>query len=500
MPGPFTAADREQIRARGLTLEDAEGQIERLSSPSRYVDLVRPCTPGDGIRVLPEAEVDEMAAIGAEAALEGRGLKLVPASGAATRMFQSLLAYTGADRSPSRAQLDADVAAGSADARALDEFLRSIHRFAFADDLHSVLAGRGKDLDALAAKGPFGPVLDALLSDDGLRYARLPKGLLKFHAYPDGARTSFEEHLVEAASVVKRADGTCRLHFTASPEHVEAFAALLAAVRARYETSLGARFEVEFSTQKPSSDTLAIDAQDRPFRLDDGTLLFRPAGHGALLENLAELDADWVWIKNIDNVVPDRLKEATHRFARALIGLGVRLQRDAFARLERLQSREPGQDALDDTVRLELVRLLDRPIRVCGMVRNAGEPGGGPFWARAADGSMSCQIVEMAEVDTRSPVQREIVARATHFNPVFMACGLRDRNGKAYDLRRFVDPDRAIVTRKSFEGRELRALERPGLWNGSMARWNTVFVEVPQIVFNPVKTVNVLLHDVHQPG
>jgi hypothetical protein len=500
MPGPFTDADREQLRERGLTVEAATEQIERLRAPERFVDLVRPCTPGDGIRVLADAEVEELGAIGAQAAREGRALKLVPASGAATRMFQSLLAYAGERTAPSRAELDAEVAAGKADAMALDTFLRSIRRFAFAEELRAVLASRGKDLDRLVAEGPFDAVLDAVLSDDDMGYARLPKGLLKFHAYPDGARTPFEEHLVEAANVVKRADGACRVHLTVSPDHVEGFAALLESVRARYETPLAARFEVGFSTQKPSTDTLSVDSGGRPFRLADGTLLFRPAGHGALLDNLAELDAEWVWIKNIDNVVPDRLKEATYRFGRALIGLGVRLQRDAFARIERLESRADDEHALDDTVRVEMIRLLDRPIRVCGMVRNVGEPGGGPFWARAADGSVSCQIVEMAEVDPRSAQQREIVAGATHFNPVFMVCGLRDRNGTPYDLRRFVDPERAIVTRKSFDGRELRALELPGLWNGSMARWNTVFVEVPLVVFNPVKTVNVLLEGAHQPA
>jgi hypothetical protein len=305
-------------------------------------------------------------------------------------------------------------------------------------------------------------------------YGRLPKGLLEFHAYPDGSRSPFEEHLVEAASVVTNADGACRVHFTVSPDHVKPFESLLGRVREKHETALDTTFQVEFSTQQPSTDTVAVDSSGLPFRRADGGLLFRPSGHGALLENLGGLDAEWIWMKNIDNTVPDHLKPATHRWARALLGFGARRRRRT--------------------------ELPDRPVRVCGMVRNTGEPGGGPFWVRDAEGHASAHIVETAEIDPDAPEQRQILARSTHFNPVFMVCGLADRQGASYDLRNFVDPDRAIVTEKSFEGRALRALELPGLWNGSMAMWDTVFVEVPGDVFNPVKTVNDLLRDEHQPA
>ena len=504
---PFREDDLEQLRARGISIDEASRQVALLSAPPRYSDLDRPCTPGDGIEICDDAEVDRLVTLGEEAARDGRCRKFVPASGAATRMFQSLLGYPGSDH-----PLSAEVRT----------FLDGVERFAFADELRAAVAARGHDLDALRGGGPYGPILDALLSDDGMGYAALPKGLLKFHAYPDGARTPFEEHLVEAASVVKRADGLCRLSFTVSSEHLGRFESLLERIRAVYEGTLGVALDVTFSTQKPSTDTLAVDGSNRPFRDDGGTLLFRPAGHGALLDNLGDLDADLVWIKNIDNLVPDRLKAETLRWGRALVGRVVRLQHRIFDALERLDSAEVDGAAVADALALArevpgidasaavgappgerrdaLVKLLDRPVRACGMVRNTGEPGGGPFWARDSRGEVTPQIVEMAQIDPDSSLQQRVVAHATHFNPVFMVCGLRDRHGRPYDLRDYVDPDTAIIARKSAGGRELKALERPGLWNGSMARWTTVFVEIPEIVFNPVKTVNVLLDDVHQPA
>jgi len=519
---PFREDDLEQLRARGISVDEASEQVARLSAPPRYSDLDRPCTPGDGIEICNDAEVDELVTLGREAARQGQCRKFVPASGAATRMFRSLLRYQGPDRSLSAEELRAEIAAGNADAVEVRAFLDGLERFAFADELRAAVAARGRDLDALRGGGPYGPILDALLSGDGMGYAVLPKGLLKFHAYPEGARTPFEEHVVEAASVVKRADGLCRLSFTVSPEHLGRFESLLERIRAAYEGTLGVVLDVTFSTQKPSTDTLAVDGSDRPFRDDDGTLLFRPAGHGALLDNLADLDADLVWIKNIDNLVPDRLKAATFRWGQALVGRVVRLRRGIFDALERLDSTGGDGAAVDAALALAreipgidvsaavsapprerrdaLVRLLDRPVRACGMVRNTGEPGGGPFWVRNSRGEVTPQIVEMAQIDPDSSSQQRLVADSTHFNPVFMVCGLRDRHGRPYDLRDYVDPDTAIVARKSAGGRELKALERPGLWNGSMARWTTVFVEIPVIVFNPVKTVNVLLKEVHQPA
>ncbi|MDX2171452.1 MAG: DUF4301 family protein [Deltaproteobacteria bacterium] len=358
------------------------------------------------------------------------------------------------------------------------------------------------------------PLLDALLTPSGLDYAAQPKGLLLFHAYPDGPRTAFEEHLVEAAGLTRDAGGTARLHLTVSPEHQAGFSELLARVRAQYERRLEARFAVGFSTQKRSTDTIAVGADNRPFREPDGRLLFRPGGHGALIENLNELGGDLVFVKNIDNVQPDHRRAAALEAMQVEVGHLAVLQREVAGHLEALAG--DGAAALaaardyaaarfglrlpPRADRAAVIAALDRPLRVCGVVRNTGEPGGGPFWVRDSDGSVSPQIVESAQVALGDPDQRAVFERATHFNPVFLACAVRDRHGRPYDLRRFVDPSAVFIARKSKDGRELKALERPGLWNGGMARWLTRFVEIPESAFTPVKTINDLLRPAHQPA
>lgn len=443
MHDDLTPADLEELGRAGIARAEAERQLAILRRPPRYRVLDRPCTLGDGVAPLKESEYS----LSFDAA---RASAFVPASGAATRMFKDLLAYG----QPSRldpAGLAADLAAGKPEARAARSFLDGIDRFGFAAELARVL---GEDPRDVVARGELARVVDALLGDGGLGYAQLPKGLLVFHR---GGRTPFEEHLRESG----------RVHFTVSPEHLDRFRALLG--------TLGLPAEATFSTQKPSTDTLATDGEGRIFRQTDSSLLLRPAGHGALLENLAdlaEMDGDLVVVRNIDNVAAEGKKEPTLAITRALLAMAAALQ-----------------DELDD----------DRPLRVCGVVPNTGEPGGGPFWVKQADGSITRQIVESAEVELSDPQQKKIFAGATHFNPVFMVLSLRDRAGRPHDLGRFADPDAVIVTRKSSGGRELVALERPGLWNGAMARWNTVFVEVPGSVFNPVKTVNDLLRPEHQP-
>jgi hypothetical protein len=513
--------DLAQIADRGLTLDEVERQIRLLERP-RHPRLERACAAGDGIRVLSETEIDRLTTLQGEACAAGRFRKFVPASGAATRMFQSLLAALGSGQDLARSAIEQQALAGSTEARELLVFADGIRRFAFFDDLASVLLRDGLAIDSLIEKGDLGPILTYLLSEEGLDYAALPKGLLRFHRYASGSRTPFEEHLVEAAAYVN--DGqTARLHFTVSPQHREAFVRHLDSVRASYERSYATRFEVGFSLQKPSTDTVAVDLEDRPFRDPGGDLLFRPGGHGALIENLNDLGADLVYIKNIDNVVPDDRKAGTVRAKRALGGVLVETQQQIFHHLECLTGASPSSEdlryALDfvrhdlcveppeaiergDAVSLRyfLVRKLERPLRVCGMVRNTGETGGGPFWVRGADGAGSLQIVETAEVDAASEEQRAILASASYFNPVDVACALRDRHGRCFDLRRHVDQDAVFVTQKSSGGRLLKALERPGLWNGGMADWNTVFVEVPGNSFDPVKTVNDLLRPEHQAG
>jgi len=496
----FGPADLRQLRKQGITLEEARRQIERLEGPPGHAELDRPCTPGDGIDTIPESEVEPLTRLHQEAARDGRCLTFVPASGAASRMFHSLLHYGTQDCPISRKKLEADAAAGKKEAVEVLAFLEGIPRFAFLDDSRRAAAGQGDELEELLRLA--------------MDYARLPKGLLKFHAYPDRSRTPFEEHLVEAAEMLKDARGKCRLHFTVSPAHLEPFRSLLEQVRDRYEKVHHVAYEVGFSVQKPSTDTLALDMEGQPFRLDDGTLLFRPAGHGALMENLSDLEADIVLIKNIDNVAPDRLKKATYTWSKLLVGRLSSIQNQVFDLLRRLEDQPADTGAaaeatslVRDTFHLEcserrqsLIRRLHRPVRVCGMVKSTGEPGGGPFWVRGKDGALSMQIVEDSQVDPDSGQQQGLLARSTHFNPVYLVCGVRDHHGQPYDLKQYIDPDAAMVTRKATGGRKLSALERPGLWNGAMAGWNTIFIEVPGEVFHPVKTVNDLLRAEHQPG
>jgi hypothetical protein len=382
------------------------------------------------------------------------------------------------------------------------------------------MAQQGLDFDTQAAQGQCADILAYLLTPRGLDYASLPKGLLQFHRYPDHCRTPFEEHLVEAAAYTQDHQGVARLHLTVTPEHQAAFTAHLAAIRHRYERN-GVRFDVTFSTQHPATDTIAVDMHNQPFRDQHGHLLFRPAGHGALLENLQALQGDIVFIKNIDNVVPDRLKAETYLYKRALGGYLIDIQNQVFAYLRQLAA-PPVSDqtlarifafarhtlsivppaAMEQQTPAEkiayLQTVLNRPIRVCGMVQNVGEPGGGPFWVQHTDGAQSLQIVEMSQVDMHHAAQKDIVARATHFNPVDLVCGVRDYTGKPFHLMAFTDPNTGFISVKSHDGRELKALELPGLWNGAMANWNTLFVEVPLSTFNPVKTVLDLLRPQHQ--
>jgi hypothetical protein len=447
-------------------------------------------------------------------------MKFVPASGSATRMFSFLISCLHAGpASWEEARLRASE--GDNEARSLLLFLEALDRLPFFHDWESVLVASGHDLRLWLREGRVRELLENMLTPRGLDCANRPKGLLKFHRYPDGARTAFEEHLIEATHYVKDRAGTCRLHFTVSPEHRDGFQRLWESVRERYEARCGVRFRVNFSVQSPSTDTIAVDSANRPFRLNDGSLLFRPAGHGALISNLNELRGDIVFVKNIDNVVPESRAEPTARWKQVLGGYLVKVQNQVFSILARLADGPPKRALLGEGLEFAREYLgvpapargqtagsglasflrdwLHRPLRVCGVVRNQGEPGGGPFWVEALPGVSNLQIVESVQVDMNSFAQRGIWESATHFNPVDIVCGLRDREGQPFDLERFVDGTAVLIARKSKDGRELKALELPGLWNGAMAGWNTIFVEVPLATFNPVKTVQDLLRPEHQP-
>jgi hypothetical protein len=520
MKPPFDDADRRQLRDRGISEDEAARQLGQLGRPQRYADLDRPCARGDGIEVLAEGDVERLAASFVQAiAAPGPGrplrpVKFVPASGAATRMFRDLLRFRGGE--PSWDELRALAGQGRDDAKAVLRVREELDDLAWRDDVERELLRRGVSLDeALAGDGPRA-LLDALLDGDRLGYADLPKGLLPFHRYDDASRTPFEEHLTEAADHARDRDGRCRLHFTVSPQHLERFRELLARVAPERERTHGVSYEVDFSEQKPATDTLAVDLDGAPFRDDASRLLFRPGGHGALIRNLGEIDADVVFVKNIDNVQPDRAKPETLRWKRALGGRLLELRGRIHDLLRCLRDGDgaAADEALDfvggelgypvpatteaDARRRFALDRLDRPLRVCGVVPNTGEPGGGPFWVRESDGGLGRQIVETAQIDPGSEAQQAILRAASHFNPVDLVCAITDADGRRYDLERFIDPEAVIVARKSAGGRDLLALERPGLWNGAMAGWNTVFVEVPLSTFTPVKTVLDLLRPEHR--
>ena len=515
----FTENDQAQIAAQGISNEQIDRQIQHFVAGFPYLTAIRAATIGDGMVRVDDEKLITYTRRFDEVAGDYSLMKFVPASGAATRMFKSLFAAMD----------------GKSD-KSVDAFFEQIKEFAFYDDLKSAMAVKEQDITT----ADHATVLRFLLTDEGLDYGNLPKGLLKFHRYPDGPRTPVEEHLVEGAAYAN-ANGLVRIHFTVSPEHHERFEKLLVEEKPDYEAWLGVAYDVTFSEQKKSTDTISVDLNNQPFRNADrngddaalraGSLLFRPAGHGALIENLNDIDADIVFIKNIDNVVPDAIRDVTVTYKKVLAMVLIDAQQQLFRLQELLEQSdtseadEPGEEVsdgylaeADEFLQMTLYtnhpenfdtyskadkvayfnRKFDRPIRVCGMVPNVGEPGGGPFWAMNADGSSSLQIVESAQFDMSNPDQRAIFDTATHFNPVDLVCGLKNRHNQKYDLPAYRDMQTGFITQKSKDGKDLKAQELPGLWNGAMADWNTIFVEVPLITFNPVKTVNDLLRDEHQ--
>lgn len=460
----------------------------------------------DGIRRLDSLDLPALTQDFERARAAGRVTKFVPASGAGTRMFKFL--------ENARLQGSSEPATEQ-----MEQFFSGLPKFAFYHDLKNTLLRQEHHLDELIAEKNYRPIIDALL--DSLNYAKLPKGLIAFHRYGSTTRTPIEEHLVEASDYVQDDAGRARIHFTVSPDHQHAIKEHIGQAREKLDRDTGT-WTIDCSVQKSSTDTVAVDMDNRPFRDSHGNLLLRPAGHGALLMNLQELHGDVVFIKNIDNVVPDHLKETSSDCKKMLGGFLVGLQNTLFSFLTRLESGTLSSSTLDQITEWAghslamtipgawraysnsqksqwLFKRLNRPIRVCGMVPNVNHPGGGPFWVEQEDGTASLQIVEVSQVDPDSPTQQQVFASSTHFNPVDMVCGVRDYQGKPFNLDRFVDPDTGFIAQKSYKGRELKALELPGLWNGGMAKWHSVFVEIPRETFNPVKTVLDLLLPEHQP-
>lgn len=476
----FTEQDLKQIAAHGLTVEAVERQIENFRRGFPSLQVVSAASPADGIVVL---TAEQAAAYAAK--YEGRDAsvtvaKFVPASGAATRMFKELFEFVNEDKR----------------GKGIDTLLQNIEKFAFYPELKEVVADFSDEKAVVSA-----------IIKQGLGYGSLPKGLVTFHAYENGARKAVEEHLVEGA-LYGAADGVVRLHFTVSPEHEAAFRALLDAKTAKYEALFGVKYDISFSQQKSSTDTIAVNPDNTPFRTDSGELLFRPAGHGALLENLNDIDASIIFVKNIDNVTTDALRADTVLYKKALAGLLLELQNETFAQLAALKAGSADLAAVAEFIQSKLCvklpenydvalleKLLSRPIRVCGMVRNEGEPGGGPFWVANADGTQTLQIAESSQIAAED---MHLMKDATHFNPVDLVCGVYAADGKKYNLLDYTDPATGFISSKSSGGRDLRAQELPGLWNGAMADWNTIFVDVPISTFSPVKVVQDLLRPQHQ--
>lgn len=468
------------MEEHGLTPAALETQLKNFREGFPFLPVTRAASCGDGIRVLDAAGIEQAAARYDRAKESLRVVKFVPASGAATRMFKDLFEFV-------REGLRTAV---------VGELLANRRRFAFWPELRTII---GDDADELRT-------VENIVAE-GLRYGETPKGLVSFHRYGDEVRKAVEEHLVEGAQYAA-AGGEVKIHFTVSPEHLTRFEALLAEKIPGYESRFGVKYRISFSVQDPSTDTLAVNSDYTPFRRADGRLLFRPAGHGALIGNLGKIDADIVFVKNIDNVTTDARRGDTVLYKKALAGVLLALQERIFEYLMALEvpgaELEPIAAFIENELCVKLPKdygtallrqVLDRPIRVCGMVRNEGEPGGGPFWVAGADGLETLQIAESNQI---APEKRKLMRSATHFNPVDLVCSFRTSKGDRFDLREFVDPATGFISRKSDGGRELLAQELPGLWNGAMARWNTVFVEVPITTFSPVKVVTDLLRPEHQ--
>lgn len=507
----LTSQDLEQLSRKGITTEKLQSQLDRFKSGFPYLRIKSSAHVGSGIKRLTADE--EAAAIDrwhSYLADGGDVIKMVPASGAASRMFKNLFAFLdGESDSP---------LPGSP----VDELIKNIGHTPFKSELDAVLR-RVCDcsLETAINEKRYKDIITALIGHDGMNYGALPKGLLSFHMYADGSvRTPLEEQLAEGAQTARKSDGTVRVHFTVSPAHHRLFTDKIAAVLPALEKSFGVKYDVTLSEQKPSTDTIAANPDNTPFRDEDGNLVFRPGGHGALIENLNDLDAAVVFLKNIDNVTPDNRRSDTVRYKEIIAGYLIAAHDKISGYIERINRGAYGIDDLremihflhdtlnvrndelksmeDAELALYIKDKLNRPLRVCGMVRNEGEPGGGPFIAYNPDGTSSPQILESTQIDPANTEYMEMMKSATHFNPVDLVCYIKDTDGNKFNLPDHVDSRAGFISSKSLHGKELKAMELPGLWNGAMSDWNTIFIEVPITTFNPVKTVNDLLRPAHQ--
>lgn len=511
----FQEKDLKLFKQKGIELKKIKKQIDTFKKGFPFLPIVKPAVVGEGMIRIDESEVEKYIKYFNEKSQKTKMIKFVPASGAATRMFKKLFEFVTHFN-------DQEINSLNELKESKPEiyiFFNKIKSFAFYYQLNQKLKEIfGKNSDQLIEEAKFIEIINTLLNQEGLNYGNLPKGLLDFHNYGENSRTPIEEHLVEGANYCKN-DNKINIHFTVSPEHKNAFKTKVNDIIPKLEAEYNAKFKVDYSIQKQSTDTIAVDMNNEPFRESNGTILFRPGGHGALINNLNDLKEDLIFVKNIDNIVPDRLKTETYKYKKALAGILLTIKDQIFDYIHALKSENYNKiDEIiefyikklstqfpDDFYTLEekekadyLFNKLRRPIRVCGMVKNEGEPGGGPFWAKNNDNTISLQIVESSQINLNNPKNSKIVSEATHFNPVDLICYIKDEKGEKYNLLNFTDPKTGFISEKSKDGRDLKALELPGLWNGAMSDWNTIFVEVPLITFNPVKTIFDLLRNEHQ--
>lgn len=511
----YTSQDINQLTQRGITPEVVDRQIEDLSKGYPFLRIAEAATIGHGVLSMKPMDMTNSISLWKSFCAENNNktkakvVKFVPASGAASRMFKELYEFlNSAEKYPK--------------SKEVNMFLYSLDDFAFFDELNTrCIEDKGKTVSELYNSGEARTILEVLLDKQYMGYGNLPKGLLSFHKYDDKVRAACEEHIVEGALYCADADGRVYLHFTVSQEHFHLFKNHIDNVLPYYERIYNMRFDVSYSVQKPATDTVALDEKGSLCRNADGSILFRPGGHGALIQNLNDIDADVVFIKNIDNVVPDRLKSVTVNYKQMLGGILIYNQKVIFDYLALLDNPSsvteekinemlgfcsstlninPGtnSDYAKGRYAEYLRSIFDRPIRVCGMVKNEGEPGGGPYLVYNQDGIISPQILESSQIDKNNAEAYDCMVHAEYFNPVDLVCGLKNYRGEKFDLTEYVDYNTGFISQKTKDGKPMKVLELPGLWNGAMSKWNTIFVEVPLATFNPVKTVNDLLREQHR--
>lgn len=508
----FSDKDIEQIKAYGLSVDEVEDQIINFIKGFPYVKLHESVSKGNGLLDMSKAEIDNTIRYYEENKTKHSILKFVPSSGAATRMFKDLMEFSG---------LYMGMPYNMKNFPSAHKTLDNIESFAFYEELESIINASGITLEEHMVSGNYTTVVNYILTEIGLNYGKLPKALIAFHRYPEAeerkVRYAIEEHLVEGANYAREESSQVNIHFTVSPEHKEAVMELVSKVQPYYEEVFGVKYLINYSLQKKETDTIAVNPDNTIAYDKDDKLIFRPAGHGALIENLNDIKGDIIFIKNIDNVAHDKLKPYTYKYKKLIAGTLIKVQEEVFSALRKLESGNlKSQDVVDiitlcnkiginlseeekksEDMMQVLFDKLNRPIRVCGVVKNQGEPGGGPFWV-IKDGLRSLQIVESSQVNMLDEEQKTIFQTSQYFNPVDLVCGVKDYKSRNFDLRNFIDKDSGFISNKSKDGKLIKAQELPGLWNGAMANWITLFVEVPIQTFTPVKEVNDLLRDEHQ--